>query len=101
MQKGQIVYASGSCGVVLDVFVGEDGKRVYKINFAKNAVRLQPPEIQAEENLVGLRLATQEELDAEINGLKGMISSRLKELQAAVATPIPVSIPLPTQKPSR
>ncbi len=88
MEKGQIIYASGSFGVILDVFQNEDGKKVYCIHFAKNAVRLQPPEIQPEEYLIGLRPATQEELDTEINGLKSMISDRVRQLKAAIAQPV-------------
>ncbi len=92
MEKGQIIYASGSCGVVLDAFENESGEMVYLVHFAKNAIRLQQPELQLEKSLVGLRPATQEELDAEIMGLKAMIAERLKDLQSAVAKPIPVEL---------
>lgn len=92
MEKGQIIYASGSCGVVLDVFENDRGERVYMVHFAKNAVRLQPPELQPEKNLVGLRPATQDELDDEIKSLKAMISQRMGELQSARSSPIPIDI---------
>jgi len=92
MEKGQIIYANGSCGVVLDTFESDSGERAYLVHFAKNAVRLQPPELQPEKNLIGLRPATQEELDTEINGLKAMISQRLGELQSAINSPIPIEI---------
>ena len=96
MEKGQIVYASGAYGVILDVFESEGGERVYRIHFVKNAVRLQPPELQPEENLVGLRPATRDELETEIKGLKAMISQRLSELQAAIVEqPTPVELPIP------
>lgn len=84
MEKGQIIYASGSFGVILDVLKNDAGERVYLVHFAKNAVRLQLPELQPEKNLVGLRSATRDELEAEIKGLKAMISQRLNELQGAI-----------------
>ena len=87
MEKGQIVYAGGSYGVILDVFQNDGGRKVYCIHFAKNAARLQPPEVQPEENLVGLRPATQEELDTEINGLKAMIGDRIRQLKSAIVEP--------------
>ena len=87
IKKGDIVSLGGFFfGVVVGVYASKDGKNVYDIRLAKDALMGRGSELHHADNIAGkIRKATRTELDNHVATLLEKQFERLKEMYLALA----------------